>query len=185
MKTGKSDNDKTRTETKQMKNSTTFQLKEKKFSLTDEYAIYDEENVLMYRVKGSFFSWGDNLSFEDESGKEILVIDQKQIAFLPTYIIYRAGEKIAKIKKKIGLLNQRLEIDLPKGKDYKVKGNFLDKEFEFYRGRRKVAEVSRAWFTWKDTYGLQVEEGEDYELILATVIVIDLLMQAEEEENQD
>lgn len=166
-----------------MENAITFQLKEKKFSLTDDYRVYDEADKLVYRVKGSFFSWGDNLSFEDSEANERLVIDQKKIALRPTYIVYRGGKKIAKIKKKIGLLKQRLEIDLPGGKDYKVKGNFLDKEFDFYRGRNKVAEVSRAWFSWNDTYGLRVEEAEDYELILATVIVIDLLMQAEEDKD--
>ena len=164
-----------------MKSFTTYQLKESMFSMTDNYTVYNEDGDTAYSIKGSFFSWGDNLTLEDASGNERLTIDQKKIAFRPTYLIYRGDEKLAKVKKKMGLLKQRLEIDLPKGKDYTVTGNFIAKEFEFYRGRNKVAEVSKSWFSMTDSYGVRVEIDEDHELIMATVIIIDLLMQAEED----
>lgn len=165
-----------------MKDFTTYQLKESMFSMTDNYTVYDEQGDKAYSIKGSFFSWGDNLSLEDASGNKLLTIDQKKIALRPTYILYRGDEKLAKVKKKIGLLKQKLEIDLPEGKDYTVKGNFLAKEFEFYRGRQKVAEVSKSWFSMTDNYGVRVATDEDHELIMATVIIIDLIMQAEEKE---
>ncbi len=165
-----------------MKDFTTYQLKESMFSMTDNYTVYDEQGDKAYSIKGSFFSWGDNLSLEDASGNKLLTIDQKKIALRPTYILYRGDEKLAKVKKKIGLLKQKLEIDLPQGKDYTVKGNFLAKEFEFYRGRQKVAEVSKSWFSMTDNYGVRVATDEDHELIMATVIIIDLIMQAEEKE---
>jgi uncharacterized protein YxjI len=37
-----------------------------------------------------------------------------------------------------------------------------------------VAEVSKQWFTLADTYGVQISQGEDDVLILASTVVIDM-----------
>ncbi len=37
-----------------------------------------------------------------------------------------------------------------------------------------MASVSEKWFSWTDTYGIEVGEGEDAILILASAVVIDL-----------
>ena len=34
--------------------------------------------------------------------------------------------------------------------------------------------VSSCWFSWTDTYGVDIAEGEDDLLILASTVVIDL-----------
>jgi uncharacterized protein YxjI len=36
-----------------------------------------------------------------------------------------------------------------------------------------VAEVSKKWFTLRDTYAVEIEDGEDDVLILAAAVVID------------
>ena len=54
------------------------------------------------------------------------------------------------------------------------KGDFTDHEYTFERGGKAVAVVSKRWFTWTDTYGVDVAEGEDDLLILASTVVIDL-----------
>ena len=38
-----------------------------------------------------------------------------------------------------------------------------------------VAEVSKRWFSWNDTYGVDVADGEDDVLILASSVVIDMI----------
>ncbi len=38
----------------------------------------------------------------------------------------------------------------------------------------QVAEVSKQWFTLADTYGVQISQGEDDVLILASTVVIDM-----------
>ena len=63
-----------------------------------------------------------------------------------------------------------------------MKGNFLDREFEFKNGRKTVAEVSKKWLTVRDSYGVRSAEGEDAAIILAAVVIIDLMLQEEEEE---
>ena len=38
-----------------------------------------------------------------------------------------------------------------------------------------MARVSQQWFSWTDTYGVDVAEGEDDVLILSSAVVIDTI----------
>jgi len=38
-----------------------------------------------------------------------------------------------------------------------------------------VAEVSKRWFSWSDTYGVDISDGEDDVLLLASTVVIDMV----------
>jgi uncharacterized protein YxjI len=55
-----------------------------------------------------------------------------------------------------------------------AEGDFLDHEYSFSRGGSTVASVSKQWFSWADTYGVQIAGGEDDVLILASTVVIDM-----------
>jgi len=37
-----------------------------------------------------------------------------------------------------------------------------------------VANVSKKWFAWSDTYGVDIVQGEDIILIQASTVVIDM-----------
>ena len=43
------------------------------------------------------------------------------------------------------------------------------------RQGREVARVSKAYFSWSDTYGIDIDDDEDDITILATAVVIDLV----------
>jgi uncharacterized protein YxjI len=65
-------------------------------------------------------------------------------------------------------------VDVPGPDDLDAHGDFLDHEYEITRGDEVVARVSKQWFTWTDTYGIEVTDGEDDALVVATAVVIDL-----------
>jgi uncharacterized protein YxjI len=67
----------------------------------------------------------------------------------------------------------RFTVDVPGPDDLEANGDFLDHEYEFTRHDRTVATVSKKWFSWADTYGIDVAEGEDPVLVLASAIVVD------------
>ena len=64
---------------------------------------------------------------------------------------------------------------MPGPNDYEVTGSFFDMEYSFKRRGREVARVSKTYFSWSDTYGVEIDEGEDDISILATAAVIDLV----------
>ena len=63
---------------------------------------------------------------------------------------------------------------MPGPDDLEARGSFTDHEYEFTRGGGAVAEVSKRWFSWTDTYGVDIARGQDDVLILASTVVIDL-----------
>ncbi|MDT7605444.1 MAG: hypothetical protein QOF61_3441 [Acidobacteriota bacterium] len=151
-----------------------YVLKQKLFSLGGAYYIKDEEGFDVYLVEGKVFSFGHQLSFSDMSGNELAYIRQRLLSWGPTYEIYHGGELFAVVKKELFTFFRHVfTVDVPGPDDLTAEGDFMDLEFTFTRGGRIVATVSRQWFSWVDTYGLDITEGEDDVTILASAIVID------------
>jgi len=65
-------------------------------------------------------------------------------------------------------------VDVPGPDDLVAEGDFWQHEYSFLRHGRAVAAVSKRWFSWTDTYGVDVAQGEDDVLVLASAVVIDL-----------
>lgn len=153
-----------------------YVMRERILSLGDDFTIRNADGQDVYYVDGKAFSFGDKLSFKDMAGREVALIDQKLLSIGPQYEIIRGGEVVAVVKKKLlTLVHARFTVDVPGPHDLEARGNFLDHEYTFQRGARDVARVSKRWFSFTDTYGIDVDEGEDDVLILASAVVIDLV----------
>jgi uncharacterized protein YxjI len=152
-----------------------YVMKQKLFSWGDDFTIKDEAGVDRFFVDGKAFSLGNQLSFQDMQGEELAFIRQKLLAWGPTYEIYRDKALCAVVKKKLFTLFQcRFTVDVPGPDDLEAKGDFTDHEYEFWRQSGLRATVSKRWFAWADTYGVDIAEGEDDILLLASTVVIDM-----------
>jgi uncharacterized protein YxjI len=110
------------------------------------------------------------------SGKELAFIRQKLLSWGPTYEIYRGGNLFAVVKKELfTLFRCKFTIDVPGPDDPEAAGDFMDHEYAFVRGDRTIATVSKKWFSWTDTYGVDIADGEDEVLLLASTVVIDMV----------
>ena len=157
-----------------------YLLKQKFWSWGDDFRIQNADGQDVFFVDGRAFSWGDKLSFQDTEKKELAFIRQKLLAWGPTYEIEMHGRLVAVVKKKLfTLLRCKFTVDVPGPEDLEAQGSFLDHEYHFERRGREVAQVSKRWFSWTDTYGVDVVSGEDDVLILATAVVIDMVCHQE------
>jgi uncharacterized protein YxjI len=152
-----------------------YVMKQKLFCWGDDFFIKDDQGRDMFFVDGKVFSLGDKLSFQDTAGSELAFISQKLLSWGPTYEIYRGPELAAVVKKSLfTFFHCKFTVDVPGPDDLEAEGNFLDHEYQFTRDGRTVASVSKQWFSWSDTYGVEIAEGEDDVLILASTVVIDM-----------
>ncbi len=152
-----------------------YVMKQKLFAFGDDFMIQDGEGHDIYFVDGKAFSFGDQLAFKDLKGNELAFIKQKVLSWGPTYEIHRGGAVVAVVKKKLfTLLHHRFTVDVPGPDDLEAEGDFLDHEYTFTRGARQVAAVSKRWFSWTDTYGVDVAANEDDLLNLASAVVVDM-----------
>ena len=153
-----------------------YVMKQKLFAFGEDFYIRDEAGQDVFFVDGKAFSIGDKLSFQDLDGNELAFIKQKLISFAPTYEVYSGGQLVAVVKKELfTFFKSRFTVDVPGPDDLEAEGDFLAHEYAFTRHGRAVARVSKKWFSWTDTYGVDVADGEDDVLILAATVVIDMV----------
>ena len=152
-----------------------YLMKEKLFSFGDDFRIQDENGRDVFFVDGKALSIRDKLSFQDMQGNELAFIKQKLLSWSPTYEIYRKGELYATVKKELfTFLRCRFCVDVPGPNDLEAAGDFMEHDYTFTRNGEDVAYVSKKWFSLSDSYGVEVVEGEDDVLILASTVVIDM-----------
>ncbi len=150
-------------------------MKQKLFSWGDDFIIKDEHGNERFYVDGKAFSLGNQLSFQDMQGNELAFIRQKLLSWGPTYELYEKGQLYAVVKKHLfTFLSCKFTVDIPGPNDIEAKGDFLDKEYTFYRFGQPIANVSKTWLSWSDTYGVDVSTPNYDILILASTVVIDM-----------
>jgi uncharacterized protein YxjI len=159
-----------------------YVMRQKILALGTDFTIQDGEGRDVFYVDGKVLSLGDKLVFKDSQGKEVARVEQKLIAISPTWEIYRDGQMYAKVKKSFfSFLHATFSVDIPGPDDLEARGDLLSHEYTFTRGGQVVAQVSKKWFSWNDSYGVDVAAGEDDALILACVVVIDMASSHEQE----
>ena len=152
-----------------------YLMKQKVFSLGDKFAIQDENGADAFIVDGSVFSLGHQLSFEDLQGNQLAFIKQKLLSLGPTYEIHQGGDHVATVKKELfTFLHCTFHIHTDAQGDLDAEGNLSDHEYVVTRDGQPVAQISKQWFSWSDTYGVEIAEGEDPVLLLAGTVVIDM-----------
>ena len=157
-----------------------YVMKQNLWSIGDDFAIKDEAGHDRFLVDGKALSLGDKLAFLDTQGRELAFVREKLLSWGPTYEIYHGGLLFAVVKEHLwSVFRNRFTVDVGADgagpEDLEVEGDFFDREYAFRRGGRTVATVSRKFWSWADTYGVDVADGEDDVLILACAVVIDMI----------
>jgi uncharacterized protein YxjI len=151
-----------------------YRMREKIFAIGDDYWIEDQDGERVYKVDGKAIRFRETFVLEDASGAALATIKEKKLAIRDSMTI-EFGEREAKVHKRALGIRDRYVIDFNEGDDFTAKGNFLDHEYEIERDGTQVAEVSRKWFRVRDTYGVQIDAGQDAALILAITVCIDAM----------
>jgi uncharacterized protein YxjI len=153
---------------------TKYRMVEKMFAIGDDFWIENENGERSFKVDGKALRIRDTLVLEDPSGAELFTVQEKKLRVRDTMDIEHDGKTVATVKKAlITPLRDRFAIDVEGGEDMEAKGNIVDHEYKIERGGDKVAEVSKRWFRIRDTYGIEIDPGQDEALILAVTVCID------------
>jgi uncharacterized protein YxjI len=149
-------------------------MREKLFAVGDDFWIDTEDDRHAFKVNGKALRIRQTFILENPSGDELIKIQEKKLRIRDTMELERDGEQVATIKKAlITPLRDRYAIELNDGTELSAKGNIVDHEYKIERDGDTVAEISRRWFRVRDTYGIEVADGEDDALILAAAVCID------------
>jgi len=154
---------------------THYQMREKMVSIGDDFWIENDRGEKVFKVDGKALRVRQTLILEDRSGNSLAKIQERMLRVKYSMEVEGpGGDQMAMVKKAlITPLRDRWTVKIKGGPDLEVKGNILDHEYTIGEGRDKVAEVSKKWFRVRDTYGVEIEPGQDDILILAATVCID------------
>jgi uncharacterized protein YxjI len=163
-----------------------YVIKERLFRLGEDSDILDESGRPVFHVDGKVLTLRDRLVIQDQAGQEVASVHRRLIALRPTYEISIGGHEAAQLRKHFFTpFRDSFTIDVPGPDDLEMTGSLLDHDFTITRGGQSVATVSKAWLTLRDTYGVEIAEGEDDLLILAAVLALDLAEDREREQARE
>jgi uncharacterized protein YxjI len=152
-----------------------YKIRQRIFSFGDSFTIKDEYDNDRFEVQGKVFSFGDKLKIYDMAGNEIVYMEQEVFHLLPRYNIYLNGSYAASVKKELSFFKPSFTIESDRG-NYTIDGDIFSHEFEILKGGLRAAYVSKAWFSFSDSYGAEISDSENQAFMLAMVIVIDQIL---------
>jgi uncharacterized protein YxjI len=167
---------------------TRYLLREKIFALGEDFWIENERGEQVYKVDGAAFSLRHSFVLQDAAGNELLSGESKLLSFQPTVNLEKGGQPYATISKKLfTFLHQTYDIALADGTAYEANGDITNHEYAVTgpggQGGQ-VAQMSRAWFSIRDSYGVAVAPGIDVPLMLAAAVCIEEISERERERNR-
>jgi uncharacterized protein YxjI len=150
-------------------------MRQKLVSIGDDYWIENERGERVFKVDGKALRVRQTLLFDDRDGRELYKIQEQMLRAKDSMEIEDAdGRRAAMVKKAlITPVRERWSVNVADGPDLEVQGNILDHEYSIGEGRDRIAEVSKKWFRVADTYGVQIEQGQNDLLILALTVALD------------
>ena len=145
-------------------------IKQKVLSLSGKFTVKDEQEKDVYYVEGSFMKVPKTYSIMNPAREEVALITKKMFSFLPKFFVEVNGQEVLTIKKELSFLKPRYTIDAA---GIEVHGNWWEMNFQVLQHGEVVGQVSKEWFTWGDSYKVQILNEEMESIIIALVVAID------------
>jgi uncharacterized protein YxjI len=151
-----------------------YKMRQKLISLGEDFTIEDAAGNPAFEVDGKVLTVRETFELKDRQGNVVATIRGKLLSVRQKMDVLRDGDVVATITKAFfAPLRQNFKVDVAGGKDLDVDGSILDHEYTLRRGDDVVGQVSKRWFTFTDTYGIEIAQGEDDALILAIAVALD------------
>ncbi len=149
-------------------------IKQKLFSIKQDFNIYNDKGQEVYEVKGELLSWGRKLHLIDaQSKEEVAFLKQKVLSLFVHMDVFVDGDHMTAIKQKFSLFKPKFVInDL----DWTIEGNIWQHDFTIRNAKgRTIAKFHKKFLSWSDTFEIDIVDDEaDPILALAVILAVDL-----------
>lgn len=150
-------------------------IKQKLFSFKDRFTIKDENQVDVLQVEGKVFSFGKQLSIQTMDLQQVAFVKQKVFNFLPTFELL-IDEEVHVLKKQFSFFKP---VYMLPTLGIRIQGDFLAHQYNITREENVIANISKAFFSFADTYEVDILDDKDMKLVIAIVIAIDAVLDME------
>lgn len=150
-------------------NAVQLYIKQKVFSWRDKFAIKDINGNDRYFVVGEI-AWGHKLHIYNINNQEIAFINEKFGFLKSRYEIYLGGILAAELIQDFAVFREKYSLQ---GINWVINGDFWAHNYSIANPMGVIASITREMFTWGDSYQLNIAEGINDLLVVATVLAID------------
>ncbi|MER7394369.1 LURP-one-related family protein [Streptomyces sp. NPDC000151] len=161
-----------------------YLVRDRIFGIGEDYWIEDETGRNVYLVDGKALRMRETFEIKDREGRVLITLRKKVLSLRDTMTIERDDRAIATIRRKrLSLLRNHYRVELIDGTELDVSGKILDREFAVEYDGELLAEISRRWLTVRDTYAVNVvREDADAALLIAIAVCVIRLAEREHED---
>lgn len=145
-------------------------IKQRVFSLSGKFTVKDQQQNDVYYVEGSFMQIPKTFAIMNTKREEVALIIKKTFSFLPTFFVEVNGQKRLTIKKEFSIFKARYKID---GTGIEIRGNWWDMDFQLLQHGEVIGQVNKVWFSWGDSYKVEILDEEMEAVVIAVVVAID------------
>lgn len=145
-------------------------IKERIFSWSESYDVFDENETLLYTVRGEVFSLGHKIHILNAKGEEVAYIHEKVWSFLKKYELYLHGELKGTIKEKFSFIHPKFAVDFL---DCRIEGDILGWNYQMFKKDVPMAMIQRKILSWGNVFYLSYTDPEDELAVLALAIAVD------------
>jgi uncharacterized protein YxjI len=151
-----------------------FYMKQKVFSFGEKYNVFDQNQNLVYHIKGQVFSIKNKMDMF-KGDQLVFHFERKLFRFLPEYTLYTPnGEVLATIKKNFTFIRGKLTIESAYG-NMELIGQVWQRDFNLTKEGREVMSVHKKWLSWGDSYEITITDDEKEAFYVALVILVDVI----------
>ena len=146
-------------------------IKQRMFTWTDTYDIYDEKGIPRYYVESEFMSLGLHIHvYEKYTDREVGAVHQRFDHFNPRFEIVIDYERRGTVKRQFSWFRPKFFVDFM---GWDVEGDLCGWNYEVYQYGYHAITVQKELLTWGDTYVLDIHDPEDEIPALLLVLTID------------
>lgn len=145
-------------------------IKQRVFSWTDTYDVYDEAGNPKYFVKAEFLTLTHQLHVYDRNKNEIGMVKQRFFTLLPEFDIEINGQQFGSIEKQFTFFKPKYNLDY---NGWRCEGDFLAWDYDVYAGCSVAVHISKEILHWGDTYVIDIADPQDEVMALMLAIAID------------
>lgn len=149
-----------------------YYIKQSVFSLTDRFTIKDQYGVDVYTVEGSFFKIPKEFTIYNMDGRPVVFIKKQLFRFMSHFDIEIAGHHVT-VKQNFTFFRRSISME---NIQWTLEGDLWGYNYSLVEGNRYIMSLKKHWFTWGDSYELDIENENEAPLCIAIAIVIDRLI---------
>jgi uncharacterized protein YxjI len=107
--------------------------------------------------------------------QQVAYVKQKVLNFLPTFEI-TINDEVHVLKKQLTFFKPAYALP---SLNIRIEGNFTAHQYTILRDELVIANISKAFFSFADSYEVEILEDKDMNIVIAIVIAIDAVLSME------